>query len=324
MIKRLFSFQSITWLAILGLAILMAWQLFYSDKSESKKIKTLIATTDKQQQALEQVSGILTTYDEQFQQIATHSNQIVASVKELDAIVRGDSHTWRLMQIQNFLEMAMVQATLLNDSTSAINLLAAAENSLKTIDNPNLIPVRKALQADIATLANNPTSNVSAIILQLEAMAENVPNLPHKIRLHKDVPNNDTETPPTEEIKWEQRAENAWKELKSLVRIQRHDQPVTPYFSQDDIWLINENLSLMLEQASFAAARHYGTLYQQELKHAQAWLKQYFDLNDPAVQQVEQTLSHLLLLPVASDTNLHLKTVDAWAVFVASSKTGGQ
>jgi uroporphyrin-3 C-methyltransferase len=318
MIKRLFSFGFITWLAILALAGAMIWQFIDKNKSESKNLDTLAQTTDKQQQALEQISEILVVHDKQFQQIAEHSNQVVASIKELDAIVRGDSHTWRLMQVQNFLEMAMVQATLLNDSTSAINLLAAADNSLKTIDNPNLIPVRKALQADIATLASNPTSNISNIILQLEGIAVAIPNLPHKIRLHQESAA-DTQTTPSDTNKWEARAQSTWQELKSLVRIQRHDEPITPYFSQNDTSLINENLSLMLEQASFAAARHYSVLYKQEIKHAQDWVKQYYDLNDPKVLEVDKTLSMLAALPVATEANLHLKTVDAWANFVAST-----
>jgi uroporphyrin-III C-methyltransferase len=321
MIKRLFSFGMFTWLAILALAGAMAWQFFYSDSSESKKIATLTEASEKHQQALEQISGILTTNEQQFQQIADHSNQLVASVKELDAVVRGDSHTWRLMQVQNFLEMAMVQATLLNDTGSAINLLAAAENSLKRIDNANLIPVRKAIQNDILMLANHPVSNVSTIILQLDGIVDQVPTLPHKIRAQKE---SEPQAPTPAGKDWENRVNTTWQEIKSLVRIQRHDQPVTPYFSKDDIWLINENLSLILEQASFAAAHHYEALYKKQLTHAQEWLKQYYDTNDPAVQKASQTLTDLSKLPVASEINLHLNTVDAWGTFVSSTQAGGQ
>jgi uroporphyrin-III C-methyltransferase len=323
MIKRFFSFGMITWLAILALAAAMAWQFFYSDSSEAKKIATLTEASDKHQQALEQISNILTGYDQQFQKIAEHSNQLVACVKELDAVVRGDSHTWRLMQVQNFLEMAMVQATLLNDTTSAINLLAAAENSLKRIDNANLIPVRKAIQNDILMLANHPVSNVGTIVLELDGMIDQVPTLPHKIRAQNQTqPEAIAPTPPTPD--WEKRVSTTWQEIKSLVRIQRHDQPVTPYFSKDDIWLINENLSLILEQASFAAARHYEPLYKKQLAHAQDWLKQYYDLNDPAVQKVMKTLEDLAKLPVASNINLHLNTVDAWGTFVNTTNTREQ
>jgi uroporphyrin-3 C-methyltransferase len=323
MIKRLFSFGMITWLAILALAAAMAWQFFYSDSSESKKIATLTEASEKHRQALEQISGILTTYEQQFQQIAEHSNQLVASVKELDAVVRGDSHTWRLMQVQNFLEMAMVQATLLNDTGSAINLLAAAENSLKRIDNPNLIPVRKAIQSDILTLANHPVSNVSTIILQLDGIVDQVPTLPHKIRA-QNKPAPEATAPANPSPDWEKRVNTTWQEIKSLVRIQRHDQPVTPYFSKDDIWLINENLSLILEQASFAAVHHYEGLYKKQLAHAQDWIKQYYDLNDPAVQKASKTLDDLAKLPVASDINLHLNTVDAWGTFVNGTQAGEQ
>lgn len=322
MFKRLFSFGFITWLAILALVGCMVWQIVFNDRSESNAINALVENQERQQQALESISEILNAHDKQFQQVAEHSNQIVASVKELDAIVRGDSHTWRLMQVQNFLEMAMVQATLLNDTTAAINLLAAAENGLKSIDNPNLIPVRKALQADIAMLANHPISNISNIILQIDGIVDRVPTLAHKIKLHKEI--EATATPETEGKKWEQRAEAAWQEVKSLVRIQRHDQPVTPYFSQDDIWLINENLILMLEQASFAAAHHYSGMYKQEINHAEDWIKKYFDLNDPVVQQVVTGLQNLAQLPIASDSSLHLGTVDAWGKFVASTQAGRQ
>lgn len=323
MIKRIFSFGFITWLAILLLGAGMIWQLFLSDKIESEKIKTLESTEQQQQQALQQITSVLKTYDEQFKQVADHSNQMVEGIKELDKIVRGDSRAWRLMQIQNFIEMAMVQGSLLNDTTAAINLLAAADNSLKQIDNPNLIPVRKALQEDITMLANHSVANISTIVLQLNTIASQVPTLPHKIRLQKEKPG-ETPEPTTPSEKWEQRAFSAWQELKSLIRIQRHNEPITPYFSQDDIWIINENLQLMLQQAAFAATRHYADLYQQELQHTQTWLSLYYDQNDPAVQAVLHALSELAKLSVASDSNLNFKTVDAWSKFVASTQSGGQ
>lgn len=323
MIKRLFSFKFLTWLAILILAAIVGWVIVKKDRTETGTLKTLQETSEKQQQALEQITSILTTHDQQFKQVAEHSNQLLSGLKELDTLVRGDNQAWRLMQVQNFLEMAMVHATLLNDTTTAINLLAAADNGLKAIHNPNLLPVRQALQADINMLANQPSNNIPTIILHLEAIAEMVPNLPHKIQLHKEF-KTDEDQAQTSGSKWEQRANEAWQELKSLVRIRRHDEPVTPYFSQDDIWLINENMSLILEQASFAAARHYSVLYKQEIKHAQDWVKQYYDANDPNVQQVTQTLAQLAQLPVASNTNLHLKTVDAWATFITKTKAGEQ
>lgn len=323
MIKRIFSFGFITWIAILALGAAVGWQFFFSEKQEAKKIHILETTIEDQQSALKQISSILNTYDQQFKQVADHSNTLVASVKELDAVVQGDSNAWRIIQIQNYLEMAILQASLLNDTRAAINLLTAAQNSMRKIDNPNLIPVRKALQEDLATLATHPTSNVSNIILQLDGISSQVPNLTHKIRLQKeDTP--DTPQPNSTAEKWELRAKTAWQEFKSLVRIKRHDQPVTPYFSSDEVWLVNENLQLMLQQAAFAAAHHYTELYQQQLKHAQAWFSLYFDLNDPAVQQAVHTLSELSKLSISTDQNIHLKTVDAWSQFVSSKQDRGQ
>lgn len=313
----------ITWLAILALSAGMIWQLVYSDRAESKKLRRLTEKAEAQEQALVQIGGILATHDQQFQQIAEHSNQLLAGLKELDGIVRGDSRAWRLLQAQNFIEMAMVQASLLNDTTSAINLLAATDHGLKQIDNANLLPVRKAIQADIAMLANHPTSNITNVVLTLSGIAEQVPSLPHKIRLHQEKPAEESAAAETEKPTWKSRFKDAWQEFKSLIRIQHHDQPVIPYFSQDDVWLINENLTLMLQQAGFAAAHHHQALYKQELTQSQEWLVHYFDLTDARVQAVQKTLADLAKLTIENDQSLHFQTADAWGKFMSSTQVGG-
>jgi uroporphyrin-3 C-methyltransferase len=328
MIKRFFkcffSFGMLTWLAILALTAGLVWQLLYSDRTESKKLRRLTEKAQAQEQALVQIGDILATHDQQFQQIAEHSNQLLAGLKELDAIVRGDNRAWRIMQAQNFIEMAMVQASLLNDTTSAINLLAATDHGLKQIDNPNLLPVRKAIQSDIAMLANHPTSNITNVVLTLNGIAEQVPSLPHKIRLHPETPAQETGETEAEKPTWKARFKAAWQEFKSLIRIQHHDQPVIPYFSQDDVWLINENLSLMLQQAGFAAVHHHQALYKQEISQAQDWITHYFDLTDPRVQAAQKTLTDLAKLTIESDQSLHLQTADAWGKFMSSSQVGGK
>lgn len=314
MIRKIFSFGFITWSAILALAGAQAYQFLYQDKSESSQVNHLVEANAKQQEALQQITQILNTHDSQFKQIAEHSNQLVASLKELDGYVHSDSNAWRLMQVQNFLGLAMTEATMLNDLPAAINLLVAADSILKSIQNPNVLPVRKAIQEDLAALSKNPASYSSDILLALDKIVELIPNFPHKIQFTQNV----TETSNTT------RAQSAWQEIKSLIRIRHHDQPITPYFSQDDIALINENLSLILNQAGFAAARHYSELYKNQIKQAQSWIKQYYDVNDPAVAHALATLAQLENVPVTSNSSLHLKTVDAWSAFVTTTRAGSK
>lgn len=307
MFKRLFSSKVLSWLAIATLASAMTW-LYLGIYQQAKTVKI-------QEEALAHISGTLLNYQERFEQIADHSNQMVASIKALDETLRSDSQAWRLMQAQNYIESAMIQANLLKDPKAAISFLAAAQINLKEINDSRLTPLLQAIERDILMLNKQSSLEVTNIILTLADVMDQVPQLPHKIRIKTDFK---TEAPPTD------KSNTAWQELKSLVRIQRHDRPVTPYFAKEDIELINENLSLMLGQAGFAAAKGQNVLYKKELMQAQNWIKEYYDLNDPAVERNLKTLKSLAEFSVEMTTPLQLETVTVWGNFVHSKKTTEQ
>jgi len=312
---------TLTWVAIAALAAGMIWQHAFFKKTESNDFNTLSNNIANQQQALQQLTEVMTTHDEQFQQIQEHSNQVVASLKSLDKAVVGEQNIWKLMQVQNYLEVAVVEASLLHDSRKAIKLLLAAEQTLKQVDNPNALSVRKSIQEDIQMLQKQSVANIDNIILGLNIITEEVPNLPHKIRLKQD--STADEAPSTTKKTWKQRFENAWLELKSLIRIQKHDEPIKPYFSNNEVELINENLQLMLQQASFAAIRGNQVLFKTHIEVANKWLQSYFDLSDADVKKVQATLTELASTTVATPDNLQLKTIGAWSAFInnTSAKT---
>lgn len=315
MFKKNIVLWIVTWAAIVVLAGLLFWQNVKTQKTESADLKQLNEQVQAQQSDMQQLAQVLQGYNEQFQQIADHSNQMLVGLKELDKAVMGDKQIWKLMQVQNYLETAILQASLLHDNVSATALLQAAELTLQKLDNPNLVNVRKSLQEDIQMLQKQPGANIENVVLGLNLIVQEVPSLPHKIRLKKETPEEKpAETPKAKT--WKQRFENAWNEIKSLIRIQKHDEPVKPYFSNDEVELINENLQLMLEQASFAAVRRNQTLFAQHINMARKWLNQYYDQSNTDVEQVMETLDQLSKLSIKAENNIQLKTIDAWSAFV--------
>lgn len=312
----------ITWLMIFALAGFVVWQMKRADKIESAHMIALQDSLNNQMSDSESVLGLLKTHEAQINTLAEHYNEMVTSIQSMSAFMTGNTQAWMLAQTQQYLEMAVVQAVLLNDPQVAISLLDAADLNLEQINNPNLLGVRKAIATDRNNLASMNTTNKESVIIALNTLAEETPKLKQILQ----APSKAADTTPDENASttanWQASLNRTWKELKSLVRIRKHDQNLTPYHPLEQHELLDENLQLMLRQAAFSVTRGEQSLYMNNLENAQAWLKTYYDQEDPNVLASLKVIRKLLEQNIAVNTPEHFASVDAWREFVKAQAQG--
>lgn len=152
---------------------------------------------------------------------------------------------------------------LLHQSNSKLNASMKTDSNVNANTNTNGF--------DIKLVATNNSANG----MQVEN-AENVGNVGT-----------------TKTADWEKGLQSSWRELKDLIKIQRHTEPIEPILKEPEQALARENLLLLFEQIRWAILHGNNAVYQRSISEAKQWLNNYFEMNDSHVQQIQASLDEL-------------------------------
>ena len=83
---------------------------------------------------------------------------------------------------------------------------------------------------------------------------------------------------------WRLMAADLWKEIRSLVRIQRFDRDEPALLAPGQGFFLRENLKLRLLNARLALLSRDQWTFRNELRQAHTWIERYFDSRERAVQ----------------------------------------
>lgn len=304
------------WIAIVMLAAGLGWvswqQYKIQTEHDRENLAQAVQTDEKQIAALTET---VKRHETQFQTLADHSNQLTDAVKMLDRSMREGNPQWRYAQVQFYLERAAQETYVMKDPVLAKSWLQAALQSTVSLNQPNLLPVQEAIQSDIQDLSQKGGNAMSQAMVSLSLLADTIQTLPHKQAIER-MPTDDEPNPAaTPSDDWQTALKSGWHELKSLVRIRTVNSEVVPYFSADEKSMIDQNVSLILMQASFNAMRGNQDLYAHEVTQAKEWIMRYYDVTSPKVEQTLNTLNQLSTVPVNFVPPRRLKSVDAWSAF---------
>ncbi|MCE1244144.1 uroporphyrinogen-III C-methyltransferase [Oryzomicrobium sp.] len=229
-----------------------------------------------------------------------------------------------LAEIDQNLSAASQQLQLAGNVQAAITALQAAEARLARVEQPRLIPLRKAIARDLDKLKSLPFADVPGMSLRLENAVSSVDNLPlafegrprgddsHDAR--KAAPGKDAK-PAAEPNLFARLGGDIWNEVKGLVRIQRFDRPEPALLAPDQSLYLRENLKLRLLNARLALLSRDQWTFRNELKVSQDWLARFFDVRDRNVAATQNTLKQLasaeisIDLPQISDSLAALKAL---------------
>ena len=209
---------------------------------------------------------------------------------ELGTTTRSD---WLLAEALYLIRLANQR---LQTGRSTKNPLALMENVdviLNQIDDPMLLPVRRALASDIGDLRLTGEIDSVGLFLELNTLAENIDQLT-ALNLMAEAKNPAVgieviiEEPSTAtEI-----VDDFIQQLSRLVRVTHRQQPIEPLLLDSEVRVIKQNLRLMLEQAQSAVMAEEPRVYSVSLDKAERWVTQHFHLDENA-QVILQRLTSL-------------------------------
>jgi len=223
-----------------------------------------------------------------FQQVVQDVHEQLTSqqqaLNELHHAQQGNKEDWSVSEAQYLVKLANDNLQLGENIPLIISLLTAADQKLQEINDANLLPLRKALAADIAALQAVPQTDTAGIYLQLSALNDQVDKMPLP-NLRPDQDKSMVEV--TEDSPWWKRGlQQTLAALRQIVIIRYNQSGKLPFISPDLHSYLYQNLHAMLEQALFAVLRKQPEIYRASLTQAQNWITQYF-LQDSSVTQAE-------------------------------------
>ena len=100
---------------------------------------------------------------------------------------------------------------------------------------------------------------------------------------------------------WRRFLDDAWQEIRGLVRLEVSDRPMAPLVAPGEAYFLRENLRLRLLSARVAILGRQEATFKADLRAALAWVRQYFDTRTRPVQQLSDALGQMLAAPLPDD-----------------------
>ena len=222
----------------------------------------------------------------------------------LDVMRQQNQHLrkdWLILEAEYLMQMANHRLLFERDVSTAIAALDAADMRLRETGDPAVLGVRKVIAEAIQSLKQVPQADRAGLSLTLSAINKELETLPLKTpdpKSRADGAQRDTDA--TKEISsWKELPAAIWRDLKGLVVIRDHRDPVQPLISPDQRFFLIENLRLQIEQARLAMLSGQGELYKERIATAIVWIETHFNSDSAHTQSVLDTLQQLQSVAVA-------------------------
>lgn len=276
----------------------LGWTEWQQRLADAEEFNARLVSLDTSYRAIEQQSQLAekrsSQRSDQMLQVLTNIqlrlNNQGKRLVELGSTTRGD---WLLAEASYLARLANQRLQTERSTKSPMALLQNVDVILKQLDDPELLPVRRAVAADITALQLAGEVDSAGLYLELSALAEAVVKLSVLKPMTKTMPEpKQTENAIDEQPKLRGMVTGFITSVSQLIRVSQRSQPIEPLLQVHEEAIVRQNLRLMLEQAQSAVMREEQAIYSQSLEKAQRWLAQYFQLN-PSATVIQQRLANL-------------------------------
>ncbi|EHA1127228.1 heme biosynthesis operon protein HemX [Vibrio navarrensis] len=289
------------------IALLGTGGLAYQMQQQSSHYQAQIAALQNQ---LQQTQSSLT---QQMNQVKTDTMQQASSTlhkaevelaqqqKSIESLqlaiadVKGRRpNDWLLAEADYLVKLAGRKLFLERDATSATHLMESADQRIATLNDPSLVPLRKAMASDITKLKTIPIIDRDGLVLRLTALQQQVDQLPlanailpeakavEKTEVSEDISN------------WQDNLLTSLKDFsENFITFRTRDGNVIPLLSPEQHFYLKENIKAKLETAIKAVYLEQGELYTIALTTAESWSESFFNPDDNAVKEFNRSLKQL-------------------------------
>lgn len=232
------------------------------------------------------------TYQE-LTKLAEDQNQLQDRINKLAQ--RSPTH-WMASEAEYLVNMAGRKLWLEKDPRTATDLLKSADETIAAMNNPALLPIRKALAKDIAATASIKTTDIDGSVLALDALIEQLDKLPlNRTDAETDAPEDTNITGDLND--WQSNLGKTWKALtQDFITIRHRTADAPALLAPEQQWYLVENIRHKLLQSQLALYRYDRVAYHQSLMMVRKWIQTYFDTQDHSTAEAIAKIDKLATL----------------------------
>ncbi|MFT5880554.1 MAG: uroporphyrin-3 C-methyltransferase [Moritella sp.] len=200
---------------------------------------------------------------------------------------------WMLAEAEYLIRIAGRKLALEQDVDSSLALLASAGRRITELNDPSLLPLRKVIEQDIATLAKLPRIDRDGVALKLSVQAKDVSNLP-LAGFARPESNQAEEALSSDASDWKENLRKTWHSFsENFITVRRHDSAVEALLSPKEAWYLTENLKTKLLQAELAVYRQNQAAFTNSVTTSIEWINSYYDTSRRETQAMLEILNGL-------------------------------
>ncbi|MFB2780561.1 uroporphyrinogen-III C-methyltransferase [Shewanella mangrovisoli] len=207
--------------------------------------------------------------------LATDQSQLQDRLNKLAQ--RSPTH-WMASEAEYLVNMAGRKLWLEKDPRTATDLLKSADETIAAMDNPALLPIRKALAKDIAATTNIKSADIEGNVLAIDALIDQLDKLPLN-RADADASAPEDTAISGDLNDWQSNLSKTWKALtQDFITIRHRTADAPALLAPEQQWYLVENVRHKLLQSQLALYRYDRAAYHQSLMMARQWIQTYFDV----------------------------------------------
>jgi uroporphyrin-3 C-methyltransferase len=240
----------------------------------------------------------------------TDIDQLKQSQETLNEALRKTSESlgrnrrdWIMAESEQLMIVANQRLQLAGDFDTATAALEIADQRLRSLADPDLLPVRKELVKEIDALKSTERVDIAGIALKLANLAETVEHLPLSLDF-RSMKTGDSAPAPNESDTKERANrgffQQLWADIRGLITFRSNVETYRPLLPPKQQYFLRENLRLVLLGAQQAALRADRATYRSNLESASRWIKTYFDPDAQAVKEMQKQVQALARQPLTA------------------------
>lgn len=302
-VAKAISHLNLTQLTLAVLAIVFIWQWIDAKQQLNQVQQTLaqrLAEADgnskatqtltlQSQEQVRELGGKLSLMESRYAETQSQRTALETLYQDLSS----SRDQMVLAEVEQLLLIAGQQLQLAANVKAALIAMQQADHRLQRMDRAALNNLRRVINNDMDKLRALPDVDVSALNAKLDNLLSGVDRLPllQDIGIKQEA---ETTQATTSQNGWGYKfLQEFWLDIKELVRIENMHQNELPLLSPTQTFFLRENLKLRLLSARLALLSRDESSFKHDIKTAQEWVKQYFDIKSVEGAQALNTLQKL-------------------------------
>jgi uroporphyrin-3 C-methyltransferase len=220
--------------------------------------------------------------------------------------------------VESSLRIAQQQTLITGSAEPLVAALKQADDRLARYNQPRLERVRRAIARDLDRVKATSVVDIQSLTVKLDEVVRQVDELPlvtepHKLpppvvaprAVHRPVaaPRGASGAAPVAAAapatprwtqwvadRWDELATPLWQEARTLIRVNRIDNPEAALVAPEQAFFLRENVKLRLLNARLGLLSRQFDTAQADLRDAQSAIERYFDRSSKRVALVTEQL----------------------------------